>query len=62
MKAAIFKITDRCIAVKPLAMIAEPANPPINVCEEEEGIPFHHVRRFHIIAPITPAKMMGRVI
>lgn len=26
--------------------MAAPANPPIRVCEEEDGIPFHQVTRF----------------
>ena len=50
------------IEPKPLAMIAAPAKPPINVWEEEEGIPFHHVNKFHIIAAITPDRMIGKVI
>ena len=41
---------------------AAPAKPPIRVCEEEDGIPFHQVTRFQVIAAITPANIMGRVI
>ena len=41
---------------------AAPANPPINVCEEEEGIPYHHVNRFQKIAAMIPAKITSRVI
>ena len=38
------------------------ANPPISVCEDEDGIPFHHVTRFQVMAAITPANIIGKVI
>ena len=62
MKAAIFKMILSWIASNPFAMMAAPANPPIRVCEEEEGIPFHHVIKFQVIAAITPANIIGKVI
>jgi len=62
MKAAIFRIMFNWIASKPCAMIAAPANPPIRVWEEEEGMPFHQVNRFHAIAAITPDRIIGNVI
>ena len=40
--------------------MAAPAKPPISVCEEEEGIPFHQVNRFQAMAAITPARMIGK--
>ena len=33
-----------------------PANPPINVCDDEEGMPNHQVNKFQIIAAIKPEK------
>jgi len=42
--------------------MAAPAKPPIRVCEEEEGIPNHHVARFHEMAAIIPEKITGSVI
>ena len=42
--------------------MAAPANPPISVCEDEDGIPFHHVTRFQVMAAITPANIIGKVI
>ena len=48
--------------VKKAWQMAAPAKPPISVCEEEEGIPYHQVRRFHIIAAISPASITGSVI
>ena len=39
---------------KPAAATAAPAKPPISVCEEEEGMPYHQVRRFQKIAAIKP--------
>ena len=43
-------------SLKPCA-IAAPAKPPINVCDDDDGIPFHHVNKFQIIAAITPARI-----
>ena len=42
--------------------IAAPANPPISVWEEEDGIPYHHVSRFQKIAANKPEKITGSVI
>jgi hypothetical protein len=33
--------------------MAAPANPPINVWEEEEGMPYHQVNRFQNMAAIN---------
>ena len=44
------------MAPKPAWAIAAPANPPINVCEEEEGMPNHQVNKFQHIAAIKPDK------
>ena len=62
MKAAILRMILSCIAPKPLAMMAAPANPPISVCDEDEGIPFHQVKRFQMMAAMIPDKMMGSVM
>ena len=50
------------MASKPWAIMAAPANPPIRVCEEDEGMPLHQVNRFHAMAAITPDKIIGSVI
>ena len=42
--------------------MAAPAKPPIKVCEEEEGIPYHQVSKFQKIAANKPEKMTGKVI
>ena len=62
MKAAIFRIISNWMEPHPLAMMAAPAKPPISVCDDEEGMPFHHVNKFHAMAASTPARMMGRVM
>ena len=62
MKAAIFKIILSWIASNPFAMMAAPANPPIRVCEEEEGMPFHQITKFQVIAAIIPASIIGKVL
>ena len=63
MKEAIFRITAPFTTAKLpiLAAIAAPAKPPISVCEEEDGIPSHHVARFQIMAAIIPENMIGNV-
>ena len=38
------------------------SKPPINVCDEDEGMPYHHVSRFQNIAAISPARMTVRVM
>src|ERR1017187_6778376 len=35
--------------------LAAPPEPPISACDDEVGMPHHHVRRSHTIAPIKPA-------
>ena len=58
MNAAVFSTTAELTALKPTLATAAPANPPINVCEEEEGIPSHQVSKFQHIAAISPEKIM----
>src|SRR5690554_4314521 len=63
MKAAIFTITESLMTVKEAHFaMAAPANPPMRVWEEDEGIPSHQVNRFHVMAATSPEKMMGRVM
>src|SRR3954462_452637 len=50
------------IADAPSAANAAPTTPPISACEELDGSPNHHVARFHMIAPIKPAKTTVGVI
>ena len=59
---AILKITEELTACHPQAIIAAPANPPISVCDEEDGIPHHQVSKFQVIAARTPEKIIGKVI
>ena len=42
--------------------IPAPAKPPISVCEEEDGMPCHHVKRFQMIAAIRPEKITSSVM
>ncbi len=35
----------------PALATAAPHKPPIRACEEDEGMPYHHVIRFHAMAP-----------
>ena len=63
IKEAVFSTTAEFTAENPPAWaIAAPANPPINVCDEEEGMPDHQVSRFHTIAAISPENITSSVI
>ena len=57
-------MTPKPSSKEPLAIAtwvtAAPAKPPIKVCEDEEGIPNHHVRRFQMVAAISPEKITQR--
>ena len=57
IKLAVLRITVVFTASIPAAAMPAPAKPPINVCEEEEGMPNHQVSRFQAIAAINPAKI-----
>ena len=39
----------------PIAAIAAPISPPNSACEDEDGMPYSHVNRFHMMAPVSPA-------
>src|SRR4051812_34803087 len=41
----------------PTAASVAPSTPPISACEDDDGIPNHHVVRFQAIAPTKPAKI-----
>src|SRR4051812_4422763 len=57
-----FPVLYQLTAWMPAWAIAAPANPPISVCEELEGIPNHQVNKFQMIAAITPARITTRLI
>ena len=42
--------------------MAAPANPPIKVWEEEDGIPYHQVNKFQKIAANKPENITGKVM
>ena len=44
-------------ASAPAATNAAPTTPPMSACDELDGRPKYHVRRFQKIAPMSPAKM-----
>ena len=61
-----FTSTILLIAIKPFVInawqMAAPAKPPMSVCDEEEGMPYHQVSKFQKIAAINPESITGRVI
>jgi hypothetical protein len=59
MNMAVAMMIPELIAPQPNAARKAPENPPINVCEDEDGIPYHHVIRFQVTALSNPAKIMG---
>ena len=42
--------------------IAAPASPPISVCDDDDGMPYHQVSKFQKMAAISPANITGKVI
>src|SRR5215469_16481909 len=54
-------IPSQITALEPAPAITEPTTPPTSACDEEDGIPRNHVATFHVIAPTSPAKMIGTV-
>jgi hypothetical protein len=45
------------MAMPPAFAVPAPSRPPIKACELLDGIPAHHVMRFHDIAPMSAAKI-----
>src|SRR3954468_20881737 len=43
----------------PWAATAAPTTPPISACDELDGRPKYQVTTFHVIAPISPLKMIA---
>ena len=71
MKKMMVRISCPAITPKPFSndpvwiatwVTAAPANPPIRVWDEEEGMPNHQVRRFQTVAAINPAKITHKSI
>ena len=58
MNIAVAQIIPELIAFQPNAAKNAPANPPIKVCEDEDGIPYHQVIKFHATADINPARII----
>src|SRR5688500_12130675 len=56
INSTVFNIGSGLTDKKPELAMAAPANPPMSVCDEEEGIPNHQVSRFQVMAAISPAK------
>ena len=40
---------------RPACATTPPASPPMSACDELDGMPYHHVMRFHTDAPVTAA-------
>jgi len=44
--------------IPPVAKRVAPTRPPNSACDDEDGMPKYQVIRFHVMAPISPARMM----
>jgi len=62
MKTTIFNTPEKITESIPELAIAEPTSPPTRVCEELDGKPRSHVKRFHEIAATSAAAMTVRFI
>ena len=59
MKITVAVTTPKRMDSQPKAARKAPAKPPISVCEDDDGMPYHQVTKFHVIADNKPAKIMG---
>src|SRR3954464_7293038 len=55
--AAVLLRPPHTTALVPALVMPAPTSPPINACELLDGMPAHHVIRFHEIAPISAPKI-----
>ena len=51
---------SHCTPLVPREAKADPTNPPNRASEELEGMPSNQVKRFHNMAPMSPAKTTRR--
>jgi hypothetical protein len=49
-------------ASKPAATTTAPMTPPIRACDDDDGMPRHHVKRFQKMPPSRPARMIAGVM
>src|SRR4051812_43081886 len=56
INSTVLRIGSALMAPKPALATAAPANPPISVCDEDDGMPNHQVSRFQQMAAIRPEK------
>jgi hypothetical protein len=60
IKITILSSPAKTTELRPAPAIAAPTSPPTSVCDELEGNPHHHVRRFHVIAATRAAAITVR--
>ncbi len=58
----LLRTTPKSIAAALAPTIVAPMRPPNRACDELEGRPSSHVSMFHVMAPMRPAKMIGRKV
>ena len=49
-------------APNPAATIVAPSRPPMSACDDELGMPNHHVNRFQAMAPMSAAMTTASVV
>ena len=60
IKRTTLMISPPAITLKPAWATAAPAKPPMSVCDDEEGMPNHQVKRFQKVAARRPANITQR--
>ena len=53
----LFQMPSHCTGSGPPAASAAPTRPPTSACDDDDGRPRYHVKRFHAIAPISAARI-----
>jgi hypothetical protein len=56
MNSTVLPTPPSTSAPTPAFAMTAPTIPPINACDELDGMPYHHVTRFQKIAPISAPK------
>ena len=56
MKATVFHTPAATRASAPTLAITAPTMPPISACELDDGMPYHQVTTFQMMAPTSAPK------
>ena len=56
-RPTLFQMPPHCTGSGPPAASAAPTRPPTSACDDDDGRPRYHVKRFQTIAPMSAARI-----